>query len=70
MLEALKEQEKLSDIAQKYKLSPRQISTWKRQFLDGAEGVFSTGKSVKSEEQNEKDQLLRTIGELKLENDF
>lgn len=70
VLEALKEQEKLSDIAQKYKLSPSQISTWKRQFLDGAEGVFNTGKSIKSEEQNEKDQLLRTIGELKVENDF
>lgn len=70
VLEALKEQSKLSDLAQKYKLAPSQISSWKQQFLSGAEQVFSPGKSGKTSEEQEKDQLLQTIGALKVENDF
>lgn len=70
VLEALKEERNLSDLAQKHKLAPSQISSWKRQFLSGAEDVFSKGKSGKTDEEAEKDQLLRTIGALKVENDF
>ena len=70
VLEGLKEQSNLSELAQKYKLAPSQISSWKQQFLSGAEDVFSKGKSIKSSEEEEKDALLRTIGELKVENDF
>lgn len=35
-----------------------------------AEGVFSSKKGGKTEEEQEKDKLFRTIGELKVENDF
>lgn len=71
VLAALKERESLSDLAQKYELHPQQISTWKREFLEGAEGVFEKGKlSKKSESEQEKDRLLKTIGQLKVENDF
>lgn len=70
-LEALKEQSSLADLAQKYDLHPQQISTWKREFLQGAEEVFKSGvKSKKSEAEQEKDELLKTIGKLKVENDF
>ena len=71
VLEALKERSSLSDIAQKYEVHPNQISKWKKDFLSGAESVFSNGeRSKKTEAEEEKDKLLRTIGQLKVENDF
>jgi len=72
VLEALKERSSLSELAKKYDIAPTQISLWKREFLDGAEDVFSTSKtkSKKSEAEQEKDDLLKTIGQLKVENDF
>ena len=39
-------------------------------FLNGAEDVFDSPSSTKSEEDLEKDRLLKTIGQLKVENDF
>jgi transposase len=70
VLEALKERESLSSLADKYELHSQQISNWKREFLVNAEQVFSAGKSKKSEIEDEKDKLLKTIGALKVENDF
>ena len=70
VLEALKERSTLADLAQKHGLQPTQISTWKREFLDNASGVFEVKESKKSEGKPERDQLLKTIGELKVENDF
>jgi transposase len=40
VLEFLKERSSLSELAQKYELAPQQLSTWKREFLNGAEQVF------------------------------
>jgi len=71
VLEAIKEQKTLAQIAQHHSLAPTQISKWKKEFLSGAENVFSKGiKSPKSELETERDTLLKTIGELKVENDF
>ena len=71
VLEALKERHSLADLAQKYEIHPTQISSWKRDFLDGAEAVFEKGKTDKrSDAEKKNDQLLKTIGELKVENDF
>lgn len=71
VLAALKESAGLSELAQKYELAPTQISKWKKEFLQGAESVFSAGSlSGKSEAEIERDQLLQTIGTLKVENDF
>lgn len=71
VLAALKERESLADLAQRFDLHPQQISTWKRDFLNGAETVFEKEKSSKkSEAEQEKDRLLKTIGQLKVENDF
>jgi transposase len=71
VLEALKERSSLAELAQKYELHPTQISAWKREFLDKADHVFESGKKDKrSDSEREKDQLLKAIGELKVENDF
>ncbi|MDG1573290.1 transposase [Robiginitalea sp. M366] len=71
VLEALKERHSLAELAQKYQVHPTQISSWKRDFLNGAEQVFESGKKDKrSEAEKKNDQLLKTIGELKVEVDF
>lgn len=71
VLESLKERQTTQELAQKFEITPQQISTWKREFLKDADSVFSKGsKSKKSEEEEKKDQLLKVIGELKVENDF
>ena len=71
VLECLKESESLNALAAKHELAPTQISKWKKEFLSKAESVFSTGKAViQNETDAERDRLLKTIGELKVENDF
>jgi transposase len=67
----LKERQTVKELAQKFEITPQQIGTWKRDFLKEADTVFSKGeKSKKSEAEEKKDQLLKVIGELKVENDF
>lgn len=71
VLEALKEKSSLAELAQKYEIHPQQISTWKREFLNGAELIFEKkGKSKKTESEEKQDLLHKVIGELKVENDF
>ncbi len=71
VLEALKERSSIADMAQRFDLAPQQIHLWKREFLSGAESVFeSKTKSIKSRAEEEKDRLLKSIGQLKVENDF
>jgi len=71
VLAALKEHQSVNELAMKYELAPTQISKWKKEFLAGAETVFDSGKiSAKSESEQERERLLQTIGELKVDNDF
>jgi len=71
VLEALSERYTMSQLAEKHQLHPNQISQWKNQFLQNAESVFSKGtKSPQQKSDEEKDRLLKTIGELKVKNDF
>lgn len=72
-VEALKEQLTLAELAEKYDLHPTQITEWKKQLLSGSEQVFDQGKkagSEVSEQQEEKDELYKQIGQLKVENDW
>lgn len=71
VLETLKERSSVAALAQKYEIAPQQIHLWKREFLSKAESVFeSKSKSRKSQVEEEKDTLLKSIGQLKVENDF
>lgn len=71
VLETLKERTSITGLAQKFDIAPQQVNLWKREFLSKAESVFeSKSKSRKSQAQEEKDTLLKSIGQLKVENDF
>jgi transposase len=72
VLEALKERLSNQELAQKFDLHPQQISTWKREFLNGAEEVFVKGKAknAKTEQELREERLLKTIGQQKVELDF
>ena len=71
VLESLKERKTVAELAQKYEIHPTQINTWKKEFIEGADQVFDSGKkSPRTEAQQEKDRLLKTIGQLKMDNDF
>lgn len=71
VLESLKEYCSIKELAQKFDIHPQQISNWKKEFISKAAEVFTKPtKDTKSEEEKERDELLRTIGQLKVENDF
>ena len=70
-LEALRERDTLSKLAQKYDVLPQQITSWKREFLNGAESIFEVkSKNKKTELQEKEDELLKIIGRQKVEIDF
>ena len=70
-IEALKEQQTLSELATKYEIHPTQITDWKKQLLGGSSTLFEGGKSVVPPENDpEKDELYKVVGQLKIENDW
>ena len=70
-LEALRGERPIQDIAAKYGVHPNQVSTWKKQAVDGLSGVFSD-KAEKTERDHEAvvRNLHAKIGELTVERDF
>ena len=71
VLEALSERYTLSELAERHQVHPNHISKWKSQFLEQADSVFEKSpQNSREAEEKERDKLLRTIGELKVENDF
>ena len=67
-LDALKGEQTLVELSQRYQVHPNQITEWKRQLLEHAEDVFSKGKRV-DQGPSVKD-LHAKIGQLSMENDF
>ena len=72
-LEAIKGHRTISDLTAKHKLHATQINLWKKQLLDGAEGVFENGngnaKKAKSANTDEPQapELYEQIGRLKVQ---
>lgn len=67
-LEAIKEEQTLVQLAERFDVHPNQITKWKKQMLDRAQEVFAKGK--KTQEGPSIKELHAKIGQLAMENDF
>ncbi len=70
-LEALRGDKTIQEIAARHKVHPNQVSTWKRQAMDGLGAIFSNGadKALVDREAEVHD-LHAKIGQLMVERDF
>lgn len=67
-LEALREQESLSQIGRRHGVHPVVVGQWKKRLAGRAMEVFS--KKGTQDIERTQDELLRKIGELTVERDF
>jgi transposase-like protein len=76
VLEVLREERTLGEIASTHEINPNQLGRWRQEFLEKAPSVFDEPKSAKARQKSEreataeKDKLLKTIGQLTMERDF
>ena len=64
-LEALRGDKTIQEIAVKHKVHPNQVSTWKRQAMDGLGAIFSNGvDKVRVDHESELHDLHAKIGQL------
>ena len=67
-MEAAKGQKTLNELASEHGVHPNQISTWKRQLLDGGPGLFEqNGRHAQREQEAVQVELFEQIGRLKME---
>ncbi|HHD80178.1 MAG TPA: transposase [Campylobacterales bacterium] len=70
VLEALREETSLAEIASKYDVTSKSIQNWKKEFIDNGQSIFSKSKDLKKQKNalNEKDEYIEelhgTVGEL------
>lgn len=70
-LEAFRGEKTVTQIASEYQVHPNQVSKWKQELTHRAGDIFrGPDKSAASEQQELTDKLHKTIGELKVENDW
>lgn len=71
VLELLREDSTLNEIAQKYEVSPQLISRWKTEFIENMPAVFDKKSAemekIKKEHIAEKEELIQQIGQLSVE---
>jgi transposase len=69
-LAAVKGEKTLAELAQLFGVHANQITQWRRQLLEGANGVFKSEDSSAPAEPVDLEALHAKIGELTLVNDF
>jgi transposase len=70
-LEAIKEKETLQQLSSKFEVHPNQITQCKKEFLEGAEQIFSKNKvEEKINSEQEKEDLYNKIGHMQVQIDF
>ena len=76
VLELLREEKQIGELAAENDLSPNQLRNWRKEFLENATKVFAESKQEKDlrakeraidEERNE---LMAKVGQLTIENDW
>ena len=67
-LEALKGDQTIVELSQRYQVHPNQITEWKKQLLEHAADIF--GKDKKTDPSFVIKELHAKIGQLSMENDF
>ena len=71
VLEVLKENETLSEIAGRHGIHPVQIANWKRTLLERSPEIFSQpGKDEAKQRASQEDDLYKKIGRLQVELDW
>lgn len=70
-LEAIKGQRTVQEIASHYEIHPNVVTRWKRELLERAAEVFSSGKTQEGKADEElKAELYQQIGKLQVEVDW
>jgi transposase-like protein len=70
-LEALRGDKTVQEVASQDKVHPNQVSTWKRQAIDGLSELFSNGADhERQDHETEVRDLHAKIGQLTVERDF
>ena len=70
-LDALRGDKTIQEIAGRHKVHPNQVSTWKRQAMDGLGAIFSNGAGkARMDHEGEVHDLHAKIGQLTVEKDF
>jgi len=74
VLEVLREEQTVNEIAVKYELSPVMISRWKAEFLERASTVFekktSDTEKIRKEYESKQENLEKLVGQLTVEVDW
>ncbi len=76
VLEVLREERPLGEIAKEHGISPNQLRNWKAEFLKNADRAFSESKDEKElrakykEKEDENHALMAKVGQLTMENDW
>lgn len=74
VLEVMREEHTLNEIAAKYELNPVMISRWKAEFLERASLVFEKGSNeaekIRKEYESKQEHLEKLVGQLTIEIDW
>jgi transposase len=69
-LEAIREQDSVAAIAQRYKIHTNVVYKWKQQLLSNIERTFDKDETIQRDNGEREAELLKKIGELTVERDF
>ena len=70
-LEPIKGQRTVQEIASHYEVHPTLVTHWKKRLLEGAAEIFSNGKRVAADAEEElRAELYQQIGRLQVEVDW